>query len=52
MHFFVIFRVLGILLMLFSLTQLPPAALAMLYEDGHTMAYISAFFITIIICKI
>ena len=48
MHFFVIFRVLGILLMLFSLTQLPPAALAMLYEDGHTMAFLSAFFITII----
>jgi len=47
MHFRVILRILGILLMLFSLTLLPPAGLALLYEDGTWPAFLSAFLITI-----
>tara|TARA_R110000772_G_scaffold26389_8_gene68079 strand:+ start:3270 stop:4718 length:1449 start_codon:yes stop_codon:yes gene_type:complete len=47
MHFSVIFRILGILLLLFSLTLLPPIALAFLYNDGHAAAFLSAFVITI-----
>ena len=47
MHFRVIFRILGILLMLFSLTLLPPAALSFLFQDGTWPAFLSAFLITI-----
>lgn len=47
MHFLVISRILGILLMLFSITLLPPAGLALLYEDGTWPAFLSAFFITV-----
>lgn len=48
MHFSVIFRILGILLLLFSLTLLPPIGLAYLYDDGHATAFFSAFIITIV----
>ena len=47
MHFRVIFRILGILLMLFSLTLLPPAGLALLFQDGTWPAFFIAFLITI-----
>ena len=33
--------------MLFSITLLPPAGLALLYEDGTWPAFLSAFFITV-----
>ena len=42
MHFSVIARVLGIFLMLFSLTMLPPAVVSMGYADGATDAFIVA----------
>ena len=39
MHFTVIARVLGIFLMLFSLTMLPPILVSMWYNDGATQAF-------------
>ncbi len=46
MHFLVILRILGILLMLFSLTLAPPLALSIVYEDGSSRAFITALVIT------
>ena len=48
MNFPVIFRILGALLMLFSLTQLPPALVSVYYDDGSAQAFITAFVITFI----
>jgi trk system potassium uptake protein TrkH len=36
-------RILGILLMLFSLTMVPPMVLALLYDDGTTVPFLAAF---------
>lgn len=46
MHFNVIARVLGIFLMLFSLTTLPPLLISMWYADGATQAFASALLLT------
>lgn len=46
MHFSVIFRVLGVLLMIFSLTQLPPVGMSLWYQDGHQYVFLIAFAIT------
>lgn len=48
MHFLATLRILGILLMLFSLTLAPTIVLAILYDDGHIAAFFSAFLITFI----
>lgn len=45
MHFRLILRVLGLLLMLFSITQLPPLAVSIYYQDGADMAFMASFFI-------
>lgn len=45
MRFAIIFKVLGLLLMLFSLTLLPPMLVSYLYQDESTAVFISAFFI-------
>src|SRR5690606_27899825 len=42
MHFSMIARILGILLMLFSLTMLPPILVWMWYDDGATEAFVTA----------
>mgnify|MGYP000853256053 FL=1 len=42
MHFTVIARVLGILLMLFSLTMLPPMLVSMWYNDDAIQAFATA----------
>lgn len=47
MHFAVIARVLGLLMMIFSMTLLPPMLISVLYNDGATGAFLSALFITI-----
>ncbi len=49
MRFAVIFRILGILLMLFSLTHLVPLAVSLIYADGLHLAFISSFLLTSII---
>lgn len=46
MHFSVIFRVLGVLLMIFSLTLLPPIGISLWYADSHHYAFLAAFGIT------
>ncbi len=46
MHYAIIFKVLGILLMLFSLTMAPPIAVSYIYQDGTAAAFILAFVIT------
>lgn len=47
MHLKVILRILGILLMIFSLTQVPPLIVSMIYQDGAQAAFIIAFIITL-----
>jgi trk system potassium uptake protein TrkH len=47
MHSSIIFRVLGILLMLFSITLLPPALVSVIYNDQAINAFIISFFITL-----
>ncbi|WP_028468253.1 TrkH family potassium uptake protein [Neptunomonas japonica] len=47
MHYRVILRILGILLMVFSITMLPPIAVSLFYDDGHDYAFVGAFAITI-----
>lgn len=42
MHFSVISKVLGIFLMLFSLTMLPPIVISLGYSDGATQAFTAA----------
>ena len=41
------FRVLGVLLMLFSVSMLVPAGVSLLYRDGATTAFLLAFAITL-----
>ena len=48
MHFRVILRILGILLMIFSLSLLPPLAISLIYKDGADLAFIAGFLITLI----
>ncbi|WP_210397956.1 TrkH family potassium uptake protein [Motiliproteus sediminis] len=48
MHFRVILRILGILLMLFSFTMLPPVGISLLYDDGASLPFLIAFAITLI----
>lgn len=49
MHPFVVQRILGVLLMLFSLTLLPPVLVSLIYGDSAAMPFISAFLITVIL---
>lgn len=48
MHFQVILRILGILLMIFSITQLPPLAVSLYYQDMAHWAFTTAFAITLV----
>ena len=43
-----IIRILGILLMIFSATMVPPLAVALLYGDGGGSAFFSGFFISLL----
>ncbi len=49
MHFAIIFRILGVLLMLFSLTHLIPLAVSILYQDGLHLRFLLSFFFTFIV---
>jgi trk system potassium uptake protein TrkH len=42
-------RILGLMLVIFSLTMLPPIAVAFYYGDGHWHPFLSAFFIVAVI---
>lgn len=48
MHQAIIFKVLGLLLMVFSITMLPPIVVSFYYSDGAHYAFLSAFLITLI----
>ena len=48
MHYKVILRILGILLMIFSIFMLPPLGISFLYNDGAELAFIAAFLITLL----
>jgi trk system potassium uptake protein TrkH len=47
MNLGVIFRILGTLLMLFSLTHLPPVMVSLYYKDGDAHAFIATFLVTL-----
>ena len=49
MHYNVIFRILGILLMLFSLTMLVPLGVSLFYHDGIHMVFVTSFCVTFIV---
>ena len=49
MHFAIIFRILGVLLMLFSVTHLVPLAVSILYQDGVHIHFLLSFFFTFIV---
>lgn len=46
MHLTVIARVLGLLMMIFSMTLVPPFLVSLLYNDGAALAFLSALGIT------
>ncbi|WP_415886388.1 TrkH family potassium uptake protein [Neptuniibacter sp. PT8_73] len=48
MHYKVILRILGILLMIFSISMLPPLGISYLYDDGAELAFIAGFLITLL----
>ena len=48
MHIQVAFRILGLLLMLFSLTMLPPLFCSWLFDDGIEIVFIDTFVITLL----
>jgi trk system potassium uptake protein TrkH len=47
MHLFVVQRILGVLLMVFSLTMLPPMLFSLWYEDGALMGFTDGFLLTL-----
>jgi trk system potassium uptake protein TrkH len=47
MNLVVVQRILGLLLMLFSLTMLPPLAVSLHYADGHWQPFLDAFLIVL-----
>jgi len=48
MHFSVVQRILGLLLMLFSITMLPPIAVSFIFHDHSIPAFLSGFAITLL----
>lgn len=48
MRFAATFRVLGIFLMIFSISMLPPVGVALWYRDGALISFLTAFLITVV----
>ncbi len=48
MQFLVIQRILGLLMMVFSSTMLPPIVTGLIYEDGAVLPFVEAFFLILI----
>ncbi len=48
MHISVVQRILGLLLMLFSTTMLPPVLVSFIFQDGSEQAFLSGFAITLL----
>ena len=49
MHFQVVQRILGLLLMLYSITMMPPMAVSVHFADGQTTAFFYSFAITFVV---
>ena len=49
MHFLTIQRLLGMFLMIFSATLLPPSAVAWLYQDGQIQVFLTAMFMVLLL---
>jgi trk system potassium uptake protein TrkH len=47
MQLAVVQRITGLLLMMFSLSMLPPILVALIYQDGSTGAFVSGFLVTL-----
>ena len=47
MHIQVILRVIGLLIMIFSLTLLPPIIVSLIYQDGALQAFLYALLINL-----
>ena len=45
MHLSMVQRILGLMLLMFSLSMLPPVFVSIIYEDGHHQPFIDAFLI-------
>ncbi|TPE55251.1 potassium transporter [Maribrevibacterium harenarium] len=48
MHIQVIFRVIGLMIMVFSLTLIPPILVSLIYSDGALQAFLYAFVINLV----
>ena len=48
MNWTVVQRILGLLLMMFSLTMLPPIAISLIFDDGAWMSFIEGFLLTLL----
>ncbi len=48
MNWTVVQRILGLLLMMFSLTMLPPIAISLIFDDGAWMSFIEGFVLTLL----
>ncbi|MBY4677726.1 TrkH family potassium uptake protein [Marinobacterium arenosum] len=48
MHYQVILRILGILLMVFSISMLPPLGISLFFDDGADLAFFGGFVITLV----
>jgi trk system potassium uptake protein TrkH len=48
MQYQVVMKILGVLLVIFSTTLLPPILLSFLFDDGATVPFVTAFFATLI----
>ena len=46
MHLLAIQRLLGLLLMIFSATLLPPAAVSLIYHDGQAQVFLTCLLYT------
>lgn len=49
MRYGVIARILGLLMMLFSLTLLPPVAVSLIYDDGQAYAFLEGFAVVLVV---
>ncbi len=48
MHLSVVQKILGLLLMLFSTSMLPPIIVSLIYQDGSALAFIYGFMVTLL----
>ncbi|RMF20088.1 MAG: potassium transporter, partial [Gammaproteobacteria bacterium] len=49
MHFSVVARILGLLIMVFSLTMVPPILVSLIFEDGHIRPFAIAFVLLLVV---